>query len=337
MQLFTTNVSKFEKMNNVAGLLNCLDHKRAAVRYSAFTALAGSGNLNDEIVKRLKEMVDDRSIRVKIKAALTMAEMGDYSAGNKFTDIIINGSNAEKIDLLKIVARKGKTEDGTLLQVIMHGLHDKKEQVRIQALAAAEASGNRHLVPYVAECLNEKHHKVRLSAAAALFAIGGKEVTDYLIGLLADRHIDVVIAARKYLTRIDYHTAQKAINDVRFITLVNGMNDREPVRKETVQKIGEEAIREGLSLLHLGCRDKFREVRIEALKSISVFKSPSSVEFVEKLLNDRSQKVRLEAIKTLESIGGNQAVAALEWALEDRKNVVRKAAYSAITKIKDGK
>ena len=128
--------------------------------------------------------------------------------------------------------------------------------------------------------------------------LGKEDVVDYLIGLLADQNSDVVFAARRYLSKISYKTAQNAVTDVTFLTLVNGMNDREPVRKQTVQKIGDESIREGLSLLHMGCRDKFREVRIEALKSISVFKSASSVEYVEKLLNDRSWKVRLEAVHT---------------------------------------
>ena len=334
MMLFTANVSKLEKVNDVNGLMLCLNHKKADVRYNAFNALAGESDLNDAIVKRLKEMANDRSRKVKTAATLKFAGMGDNSVSHNFSDIIVSGTMEEKINLLKIFAQRGKCEDETVLQVIMHGLHDKKESVKLQALAAAESTESRHLIPYVADCLNEKHHKVRLCAANALFTIGGDDVVDYLIGLLADRHIDVAFAARRFLTKIDYVTAQMAANDVQFITLLNGMNDREPVRKQTVQKIGEESIREGLSLLHLGCKDKYREVRIESLKSIAVFKSPTSVEFVEKLLNDRSQKVRLEAVHTLGSIGDDRALIALEWALDDRKDVVRKAAHNAIVRIK---
>jgi len=334
MMMLTAGVGRFERMNDVTGLINCLDHKRAAVRYSAFTALAGVADPDDTIMSRLKKMVNDRSIRVKTAATLNFARIGDDSVTGNFIDIIISGSKDEKAELLKIIALRGKSENETVLQVIMHGLHDKKEPVKIQAITAAEAAGSRHLIPYVAECLNEKHHKVRLCAANALFKIGGDEVVDYLIGLLADKHPDVVFAARRYLSAIEYHTAQNAVYDVRFISLVNGMNDREPVRKMTVQKIGNESIREGLPLLYIGCRDLFREVRIEALKSIAVFKSPSSVEFVEKMLNDRSQKVRLEAVHTLESIAGERAIIALEWALEDKNDIVREAAHNAIARIK---
>ena len=334
MMLFTNNVQKLEKMNDVIGLMNCLDHKKADVRYSAFNALAGVSNPNDNIVKKLKEMTNDRSPRVKTIATLKFAGMGDKSVSHNFIDIIIDGSMEDKIDLLKIISQRGESNDEITLQVVMHGLRDKKESVKLQAIASAESIKSRHLIPYIAECLNEKHHKVRLCAANALFVTGGEDIVDYLIGLLADKHTDVVFAARRYLTKLNYTNAKKAATDVQFITLVNGMNDREPVRKLTVQKIGEESIREGLSLLHLGCRDTFREVRIEALKSISVFKSPSSVEFVEKLLTDRSQKVRLEAIHTLEKIGNAQAINALEWALDDKKAIVREAAHNAIARLK---
>lgn len=334
MMMLTAGVGRFEKMNDVTGLMNCLEHKRAAVRYNALTALEKVSDPDDTILNRIKNMVNDRSIRVKTAATLKFARMGDNTVTCNFMDIITEGTQEEKIELLKIITHKGKNEDGTVLQVIMHGLRDKKEPVKLQAIAAAEAAGSRHLIPYIAECLNEKHHKVRLCAANALFTIGGDEVIDYLIGLLADKHLDVVFAARRYLSKLEYTTAQNAVFDMQFLTLANGMNDREPVRKWTVQKIGEESIREGLSLLHLGCRDKYREVRIESLKSIAVFKSPSSVEFVEKMLNDRSQKVRLEAVHALESIGDERALIALEWALDDRKDVVRRTAHNAILRVR---
>ena len=292
-----------------------------------------TADVNDTALKKLKEMMNDRSSMVKTIATLKFAGMGDDSASLNFFDIIVDGSKDEKIELLKIISQRGKNEDEKILQVVMHGLYDKNESVKLQALTAAEATGSRHLIPYVAECLNEKHHKVRLCAANTLFVIGGEKVIDYLIGLLADKNIDVVFAARKYLTKIDYHIAQNAVHDVQFLNLLNGINGREPVRKETVQKIGADSIREGLSLLYLGCKDIYREVRIEALKSIAVFKSPSSVEFVEKLLKDRSQKVRMEAINTLESIGDQSALIALEWALEDKKDVIRKAAHNAIVRL----
>ncbi len=333
MQLFATNVGRLERANDVTGLLNCLDHKSAGIRYHAFYALMGDSNLNETIISKLKEMENDRSFMVKIAATLKFAAMWDNYVSRNFIYVITEGTRDDKHELLRIIEQRGKSENEIILLTIMHGLRDKKESVRLRALSAAQAVKNRHLIPYVAGCLNENHHKVRLSAAGVLFGIGGNDVTDYLIGLLADSNIDVVSAARQYLKKIDFDLAEKALHDRDFMLLVKGMNDREPVRKQTVQKIGEEKIREGLSLLHNACSDKYREVRIEALKSIAVFKSPSSVEYVEKLLSDRVMKVRLEAVRTLESIGDQRSLIALEWGLDDRKDAVRKAAHNAIVKL----
>lgn len=337
MKLFATATGRIRGMNDVNVLLNFLDHRRAGIRNSAFSALAGVPDLNDATISRLKEMTDDRSFMVRKTATLKLAGMLRNYVSEGFIEIITDGSKDDKLELLKIIEQRGKADDETILLTIMHGLRDRNETVRIQSLATAEASGSRHLIPYVAGCLQEKHHKVRIIAAGALFNIGGADATDYLIGLLADKHIDVAATARQYLRRIDYSIAEKAVNDGKFMALVKGMNGMEPVRKLTVQKIGEEEIREGLSLLYIGCMDRYREVRIEALKSISVFRSPSSVEYVEKLLNDRSVNVRLEAVRTLESIGDQHALIALEWGLDDRKNAVRKAAHNAIVRIKSAK
>lgn len=337
MTLFTTNTGRIRNMNDVNALLTFLDHRRAGVRYSTFSALTGAVNLDDASINRLKEMTGHRSPVVRNAATLKLAGVLRNYVSDEFIKIITAGSKNNRLELLKIIEQRGKTDDETILLTIMHGLRDKNESVRIQSLAAAEASGSRHLAPHVAGLLNEKHHKVRINAAGTLFRIGGDDATDYLIGLLADKHIDVAATARQYLKRLDYRIAEKALRDEKFISLVRGMNDREPVRKLTVQKIGEESIRDGLSLLHRACSDKYREVRIEALKAIAVFKSPSSVEFVEKLLNDRSMNVRLEAIHTLESIGDQRALIALEWGLDDRKSSVRKAAHNAIVRLRSAK
>ena len=129
MMMFTASVSKFQKMNDVTGLMNCLDSKRASIRYSAFNALSGINNPDDTIINRLKKMINDKSAMVKTAATLKLAGMGESSASVNFIDIIVDGSRDEQIELLNIITHRGKSEDETVLQVIMHGLHDKKEPV----------------------------------------------------------------------------------------------------------------------------------------------------------------------------------------------------------------
>jgi HEAT repeat protein len=334
MGLFTPNIRKLKKEGNISELLKCLDHKRANVRYSAFVALAGESDLSGEIVSKLKQMLHDPDPWVKTIATLKFAELGDMAVADNLMEIIRKGSQNDKIDLLKIIAGRGATADVTIMQVIMDALADKKEIVRREAVTAAGATANKRLMPYLADRLKEKHRDLRVHTAKALYDIGGKESVDYLIGLLADRDSIVRAAARSYLEGIVDERAKRALHDVQFMQLIKGMNDKEPVRRLTARKIGDAVITEGLPLLHRACEDKFKEVRIEALKSIAVFKSPASIHFVAKLLDDKFHDVRLEAINTLELISDLHAVKALEHAVEDRNKQVSMSAQGAIDRMK---
>ena len=77
------------------------------------------------------------------------------------------------------------------------------------------------------------------------------------------------------------------------------MNGTEPVRRETARKIGAESIREGLALLLRACRDRYKGVRIEALRAMTVFHDPVSIDEAARLLKDKYFDVRLEAVRTL--------------------------------------
>jgi len=112
------------------------------------------------------------------------------------------------------------------------------------------------------------------------------------------------------------------------------MSDTEPVREKTAQRIGQDRIREGLALLHNACRDKYRGVRIEALKSIAIFKHQSSIDVVEKLLYDKFPEVRIEALQTLERIGGPRALEAIENIPTDKKKIVREAIERTLARMK---
>jgi HEAT repeat protein len=304
------------------------------VRYSAFVALAGKTGLSGEIINRLRKMMDDPDPWVKTIATLKFAELGDTHIAANLMEIIAEGSRKAKIDLLRIIASRGATDDQNIMQVIMDALADKNEIARHHALTAAGATRNRRLMQYCADLLHEKHHQMRIYAAQALYDIGGEESVDYLIGLLADREPEVATAARTYLSAMNVERAQKALNDVQFMQLIKGMNDREPVRRETARKIGDEFIREGLPLLHRACRDKYKGVRIQALKSMAAFRDPSSIEFVAKLLGDKFHDVRLEAVRALEQINDARSLEALRNAVGDTDKQVSEAAQRAYDRMR---
>ncbi len=326
MGLFTPDINRLEKENNIAELAKCLESKRASVRYRAFVALSGKENLPQENINKLREMSHDPNPWVKTIATLKYVGTGDKTISKSLLQIMENGTPDERIALLRVISDRGVTEDEAILQVVMIGLIDKKEKVRNKAIKVAALLKSRHLVPYIGDMLLAKHHKERLLAAKALFDIGGDESIDYLVGLLADMHPEVITVARSYLNNVQNSYVQKALHEASFMLLVKNMNGPESLREKTAHNIGADRIREGLPLLHRACRDKYKGVRIAALKSITLFKNEPSIDVVEKLLSDRFHDVRIEALNTLEKIGGAKAKKAIEAALHDRnKHVVLRA------------
>jgi HEAT repeat protein len=335
MAILTPFTGKTEKEKNIAELVKHLEHKNAGERYSAFVALARKDDLGNDINNKLKKMVNDPDPWVKTIASLYFAKKGDLSSiSANLMEIMNKGSQSEKIELLQIIAGRGSTSDETVMQVIVAAMFDKKETIKIQGINAAAATKSEHLIPYLGQFLHEKHQKVRLHAAYALHCIGGEESVDYLIGFLIDKNREVQAAARSYLEAVKFEHAKKALHDADFMLLARAMNETEPVREKTAQKIGHERIREGLPLLHLACKDNFKRVRLEALRSIALFKNPTSVDVVEKLLDDKYYDVRIEAIHTLEKIGGKRALRAIKKALDDKHKEVRDTAQETILKMK---
>lgn len=322
MWLFRPNIRKLEKSKDIIGLAKCLESRKPSVRSSAFVALSGLSNLSPEIKNRMKTMLKDPDSRVKTIATLKFAELGDKSVSDGLLEIMNDGTISEKIDLLQIISSIGKTEDDSLLHVILLGLIDKKETVRIKAVKTAAITKSKSLVPKLGELLLARHHKERLRATKAIFIIGGDESIDYLLGLMADTHPAVKARARLYLEQSDNPYTKRTLDDAVFMQLIKNMNGEKKLRERTAYNIGVEQIRAGLPLLYRASKDKYKGVRIQALRSISLFKNKNSVEVVEKLLSDRFYQVRIEALNALERIGGPGAMKAVKGSLNDRSRDV---------------
>lgn len=326
MGLFSPSVSRLERDNNISGLLKCLEHHSENIRYSAFVALAHNKDIGGEVIEKLKSMVHDPDPWVRTLAVLKFAELGDKTVSDSLLDIMDEGSLRERIELLKIITGRGPTEDTAVLGVIVVALGDRKEVVKITAIKAASAVKSIHFMQYLGDMLHEKHHRVRMRAARALHEIGGDASADYLIGLLADKNDEVQGLARAFLSAMDIDYVKKALHDAEFRNLITGLGGRVPEREKTARLIGAEKIREGLPLLHRACRDRYKGVRIESLRSMALFKDQSSIEYAERLLSDRFHDVRIEALNTLAAVGGVRAEKAIETALDDKSREVRELA-----------
>lgn len=334
MWLLSPNVERMKKKNDMAGLVRCLHHKSSSVRYRAFLLLAGEKTMGDDIIIHLEKMLDDPDERVRTAATLKFAALGAPLLSKNLVELISEGSRKEKINLLKIIAGRGRDVDGSIMEAVVLALEDRNGIVKLHAVEAAGATGSGRLVPRITEYLNDRHPDMRIRVAQALCAIGNAAAVDHLIGLLADPDAGVRSAARTCLENVDSPRVSMALHDTRFARLIRGMGGLVPDRIETAKQIGVEGIAQGLPLLHRACRDRYKSVRVEAARSIAVFGDPSSVEVLSKLLADRYYDVRLEAVRALGRIAGQSSIDALQPALGDKNKRVRGEARRAISDLK---
>ncbi len=334
MWFFSPSIERLKKKNDMAGLMRCLDHKSPTVRYRAFLVLAGEKKLSDDIVANLKKMLNDPDERVRTAATLKFASLGASNLSKNLVELMSGGTRKDKINLLKIIAGRGRDVDGPIMEAVVLALEDSNGIVRLNAVEAAGTTGSGHLVSKIAEMMNDRHPDMRIRVAQALCRIGDDASIDHLIGLLVDTDAGVRDEARLCLENFDSPRVRMALHDTRYARLIRGMGGLEPERKETAKQIGVEGLREGLPLLHRACRDRYKEVRIEAARAIAAFGDRSSVESLSKMIGDKFYDVRLEAVRALGSIAGEASLKALQPALEDRNKRVRGEARRAISDLK---
>jgi HEAT repeat protein len=335
MGLFTPDIYKLKKHNRINALVRLLDHKNNDVRYGAFSALSDKTDLlDDEIKDRLRNMMfTDPDPWIKTMATLRFARLGDPSVSRNFLDIIQEGTLKSKLELLRFIADNGPSADVTVFQIIIIGLSDTSILVRFQAITAASSVKNKQLIPHLGEILKDKQHHARLLAAKALYNIDRYESLDYLIQLLADTNLEVLAAVRTYLSAMNKERSNKILPAGSFVTSGNE-NSTELVYEKTVQGMPQDIIQKALSIVYTAGQDRYRVIRVEALKSIAMFRHQSSIDFVETLLHDRFPEVRIEALHTLEKIGGKRALAVLENKTKDRKKAVRDATEKVLARMK---
>jgi HEAT repeat protein len=339
MGIFGQNIEKMIDSNDTDGLLKLIEHKKPNIRLKAFLALAK--NKNEEVLLKLRKLLSDPDPRVKTIATLKFGEFGDKSVFENFRSIILSGNQREKIEALRILSARGKTDEPQISNILFLALKDKRMLVMIEAIRTMGAIKDRHSVKHLVDILDSKNYNIRLIATRALGEIGGDLVVDPLISSLVDNNVEVRRAARDALKRIGTDKAVNALNDATLNLLVKRMTEGESVRRESVKSIGQMKLKEGAPLLKKACSDEYKNIRLEAVRSIGLIRDKSSVETVVKLLDDPYFDVRLEAVRTLEKIFHPLALKGIEKAMNDKNTNVREEAkrsyYSLKTRLENFK
>ena len=340
MSLFKPNIDKLISENNIPGLIKCTTNRDPEIRMKAFLFLLNSSRKESEVLAALRNMKNDRDNRIRNTAILKLAEVGDDGILDDLRAIMVDGSQNDKIDALRILADRGKT-DADASAIIALALNDKKGMVQLEAIRTMGVLKDHSSIVHLEDKLHDTRHQIRLEAVKALGNIQSDEAVDLLIGSLTDNKLEIRRAAREIMENIGTEKAMKALNDAPLMMMVKRMNEGVSSKVEALIYIGKHKFIDALPLVNKATSDEYKNVRFEAVKALGSLRDRGSISTLGRLINDPYFDIRLEAVKALESIVDTASLKLLEKAKEDLNRSVReeakKAYYTIQTKLEEKK
>ena len=334
MSFFSPNIEKLEIENNIQEIVKCLDHRSSEIRFNAFNFLFKNHRNDSAVMEKLKELINDKSPRVRTNAILCLTQAGYEKAFHEIKTVMLDGSESDKDEALRVMSELGATDNPSILSAVVIGFHDKKDYIRQKALKTIGYIGNKYFVPYIGEARHDNNSEIRLEAVKALSRIGGDEVVEHLIAALMDNDPSVAKAAHNTLTASKSPKAIKALNDEEYILLMNEINGFIDNRIQAVRYIGDRQIDDAYPLLLKALADEYKNVRLEALRALRFFPDRPAENLVRKLLSDEYPEVRVEALRTLKKYQSVESLIAIAPLLDDKNENVRKTAQAVYNEMR---
>jgi HEAT repeat protein len=336
MSIFSPNIDKLISENNIPGLIKCTTKRDPEIRLKAFNYLLGVQPRTDAIMTALRNMKKDRDPRVRNVAILKLAEVGDENIMQDLQSIIVDGTQNDKIDALRMIAARGIT-DSDASSIIALALNDKKGMVQLEAIRTMGALKDHGSIVHLEDKLHDTRHQIRLEAVRALGMLESDEAINLLIGALTDNRLEIRRAAREILEGFGTDKAAKALNDAPLMMMVKRMNEGVASKVDALVYIGKHKFKDALPLVHKATSDEYKNVRFEAVRALNLMRNKGSISTLARLINDPYFDIRLEAVKALEHIVDHASLKPLEKAREDLNKSVReeakKAYYTLQTKL----
>jgi HEAT repeat protein len=331
---FRPKVEKYAISGNKEKLFELLKHRSYQVRIDSMMALFKLYENEPESAETMRFMLNDKNPRVRNRAAMLFARLGDESVIDNLFEIITTGSLAEQVEVLRILPHYYKWDNDKITQILALALKDKKVVVQGEAIKTIGEMGIETMAFYLLEFVNHPSIRIRLDTVTALGLTGNPLGTDELIGALTDSSPEVRKAAEASLRKLGTDKALNALKDAPFMLMVKSMNEGVTKRQNTVMNIGKQKRYEGLPLLHKACHDEYKNIRMEAIKSIGMLRDPSSLNVLIEMLNDKYYDIRIEAVKNITKYNNNTALNALKTAMDDPNTNVRMEAKRGFAKLK---
>lgn len=328
------NIEKIKNAGQIDKLVKLLKHRKPLIRVEVLNALYEIAGTDKEIIEKMRRALSDKKTLVRNRAALIFARMSDTTVLDNLADIISRGTVNEQIEVLRILPHYYTKENEKITQILAIGLKDKKTSVQIEAIKSIGEMGIETMAFYLMEFANHPVARFRLETVYSLGKVKNPIGVEVLIGALTDSYPEVRRVAEEALKKIGTERALGALRDAPFMLMVKNMNESVSKRLTTVINIGKQKNELGLPLIHKACFDDYKNIRIEAIKSIMILKDNSSIPTLIELLSDKYYDVRIESIKALSRFNSLTALGALKNARNDPNTNVKleaKKAYAALS------
>lgn len=331
---FRPSVEKYAISGDKDKLFRLLKHRNYQVRIDSMMALFKLYEKNPESAEEMRFLLKDKNARVRNRAAMMFARFGDINVVDNLFEIITTGSLAEQIEVLRILPHYYRWDNDKITQILALALKDKKVPVQGEAIKTIGEMGIETMAFYLLEFVNHPSIRIRLDTVTALGLTGNPLGTDELIGALTDSNPEVRKAAEASLRKLGTDKALNALKDAPFMLMVKAMNEGVAKRQDTVINIGKQKRYLGLPLLHKACHDDYKNIRMEAIRSIGLLHDPSSLNVLIEMLNDKYFDIRIEAIKNIMKFRSPVALNALKMAMDDPNTNVKIEAKRGFAKLK---
>lgn len=197
------------------GLLAALQNKHWKVRYWAAYALAYSKASKDGgALEALKALLSDRKQRVRLRAAMALAKLGDKSG----LDLAREHAGGEKAHLrAEAVAALAASGDAAVVPQLKKALEDSADKVRYWALIGLRDLAGAEALALGLKHLSDRSDEVKMAAMEVLGSAGkdSAEAEDSLLKLLSARKAAVRQYAASVLARIGGKRSLSALRKVR--------------------------------------------------------------------------------------------------------------------------
>lgn len=345
-------LKKVERKNISPILIDCLNDKKATVRFESVNCLREIRDVSS-VPQLIKVLENDKDMSVRQAAIMACiafsneAEAAVPVLGKMLVedfDKQYGYGNGGSIgtDAALALSSIGEASISTLASIVMNVR--LKREIRRTALDAMRNMTGRakyNAAPAICQSLSDKDEMIRYDAAFALGEIGlnTKRISTALIKALSDQSPHVRLGATAALGKME-----SADQPVR-VALLTAAADKDPyVRIEAVTAINrfDRATPIVLSTILPALEDRKANIRRKAclaLQRIGGTKAIAAIPKLIDLMKDSESSVRLQAIHTLSTIAAEKgcidaAIPSLKLATTDSNSSIRFAANECLKRTK---